>query len=366
MASRPPEDRPSEEQAHQRWLVIQLMRIGGFAFVLLGILMTQGVLDFAGDSNWLVGTIFVLIGLVDGFFMPVFLARKWRNSSPMKRFYKAVSTEQCDGGWRVSLDGRPLRTQGGAAQVVPTRELAEALAAEWDAQGEEIDPKAFVLRDLTDYAIDRIAADPAATAERLLPYGDTDTLLYRADPDELLYRRQQTLWEPVVTAAEARHGVRFERVSGIVHRHQPAETKEALAAHLATLDPFALAALETMTTIATSLLTGLAALEPGADLDALFAAANAEEDWQAELWGWDIPAEARRAVAARSVPQGGRARPAGQWLTTRRSPPSACACAAPAGTSLAPARRNRPRNTRPSPTGCASTILNPTSMAAVR
>ena len=222
----------------------------------------------------------------------------------MKRFYKQASAEPCEGGWRVLLDGRPLKTQAGRApQVVPSRALAEALAAEWEAQGQEIDSSGFVLRDLADYAIDQVAPDPAATAARLLPYGDTDTLLYRADPDEMLYRRQQQLWEPVVTAAEARHGVRFERVSGVVHRAQPEETKAALAAHLARLDPFTLAALETTTTIASSLITGLAALEPEADLDALFAAANAEEDWQAELWGWDIPAEARRMLRLKAFRQ---------------------------------------------------------------
>ena len=71
----------------------------------------------------------------------------------MKRFYKDVSVEPADGGFRVTLDDRPIRTQGGAAQVVPTRALAEAMAEEWRTQGEEIDPKGFALRDLADYAI---------------------------------------------------------------------------------------------------------------------------------------------------------------------------------------------------------------------
>jgi chaperone required for assembly of F1-ATPase len=214
----------------------------------------------------------------------------------MKRFYKDVSIEETGGGFRVTLDGRPIRTQGGAPQVVPTRALAEAMAGEWRAQGEEIDPKSFVLRDLADFAIDHVAPDPVAAAARLLSFAETDTLCYRADPDEPLYRRQQALWEPLVRAAEARHGVRLERVSGILHRPQPPETLGKLRATLEALDPFTLAALETLTRLAASLTIGLAALEPDADPDALFAAANCEQDWQAELWGWEWQAQEDRAL----------------------------------------------------------------------
>jgi chaperone required for assembly of F1-ATPase len=214
----------------------------------------------------------------------------------MKRFWKEVAVEEADGGWRVALDGRAISTQGGNPQVVPSRALAEALAAEWAAQGEEIDPKAFILRDLADYSIDRIAPAPSETADKLLPYAETDTLCYRADPDEPLFRRQQELWEPLLTAFEARHGLRMERVSGVVHRPQPTETLDRMRETMASLDPFALAALQTMTTIAASLSVGLTALDENADIDALFAAANCEEDWQAELWGWDLQAEERRGL----------------------------------------------------------------------
>jgi chaperone required for assembly of F1-ATPase len=213
----------------------------------------------------------------------------------MKRFYETVGVEEAEGGFRVTLDGRPIRTQGGAPQTVPTRALAEAMAGEWRAQGETIDPKSFALRDLADYAIDQVAPDRPGVAARLLPYAETDTLCYRADPDEPLYRRQQERWEPLVQAMEARHGVRLERVSGVVHRPQPPETLASLGAALEALDPFALAALDTLTRLAASLTIGWLALEPDADADALFAAANCEQDWQAELWGWDSQAEADRA-----------------------------------------------------------------------
>ena len=213
----------------------------------------------------------------------------------MKRFYQDVSVEPVDGGFRVILDSRPILTQGGAAQVVPARALAEAMAEEWRTQGEEIDPKAFALRDLADFAIDHVAADPAASAARLLPYAETDTLCYRADPDEPLYRRQQELWEPLVQAIEARHGIRLDRVSGIVHRPQPPETLARLRAAIESLDVFTLSALETLTRLASSLTIGLLALEPDVDPDTLFAASNCEQDWQAELWGWEWQAEEDRA-----------------------------------------------------------------------
>ena len=77
MASRPPDE--NEDQARNRWMIIQLMRTMGFAFVILGILMTRDVVDLAGESNHLVGYIFIVVGLLDGFLMPTFLARKWSN-----------------------------------------------------------------------------------------------------------------------------------------------------------------------------------------------------------------------------------------------------------------------------------------------
>lgn len=214
----------------------------------------------------------------------------------MKRFWQQVSVTPADGGWQVLLDARAVKTQARRPQVVPSPALADLLAAEWRDQPAEIDPARFHHRDMADYALDVVAADPAAVVTKLLGYAETDTLNYRADPDQPHYQRQRALWEPLVTAAEARYGVRFVRVSGVVHRPQKPETLAALRRHLATLDPFTLAALETLTSIAASLITGLAALEPGADGTALFAAANAEEDWQAEEWGWEWTAEDRRAL----------------------------------------------------------------------
>ncbi|WP_159870708.1 ATP12 family chaperone protein [Novosphingobium sp. 9U] len=213
----------------------------------------------------------------------------------MKRFYKAVTVEMQDGGWRVLLDGRGIKTAAGAVQVVPTQALAQALAAEWEAQGETIDATTFPLRDLTDFAIDAIAGGKEDAVTALLPYAETDTLCYRADPDEPLHRRQLDAWEPVLTRAEQRFGVHFTRVSGIVHKPQPPQTLASLRAELEAKDPFTLAALRMLASLAASFAIALLAIEPDADVGGLWDAASLEEEWQAELWGRDEEAEEHRA-----------------------------------------------------------------------
>jgi chaperone required for assembly of F1-ATPase len=215
----------------------------------------------------------------------------------IRRFYKDVSLAQVAGGWQVMLDTRGVKTVGGAAQIVPAAALAEALAAEWRGQGEQIDPASLPLRDMADYAIDVVSNDPEACAAGLIAYAETDTLCYRADPDEPLHARQQAVWEPLLGAFEAAHGVTFTRVSGVLHRSQPPATLTALRARLQTLGPFALAGVEAMTKLAASLVTGLAALDARHEDEplALWQAACLEEEWQAELWGRDAEAEARSA-----------------------------------------------------------------------
>lgn len=213
----------------------------------------------------------------------------------MKRFWKDVSAQEHGGGWRLLLDGRAIKTQGGRAQIVPTQALAQALAAEWAAQGDEIDPGLFMLRDLTDTALDVVAQDRAGTVATLLRYAETDTLCYRADPEDALHARQQELWDPLLGAAEARWDVRFLRVNGILHQAQPEATLQRLEQHLQTHSDFALAALTTLASLASSLVVALAALEVGADAERLWNAAELEEAWQAELWGSDYEAEHRRA-----------------------------------------------------------------------
>ncbi|MFM2371350.1 MAG: hypothetical protein RIS85_1072 [Pseudomonadota bacterium] len=216
----------------------------------------------------------------------------------MKRFYKEAAAVAVDGGFGVALDGRKIKTVGGRAQVVPTAALAEAMAAEWAAQGDEIDPALFMFRDMADYAIDVVAQDTSAVVADLVPYAETDTLCYRAEPDEPFAARQRLMWEPLLTATEARLDVAFVRVTGIMHKPQNPQAIAAMKAEIDRLDAFQLAALQNTTSLAASLIIGLAALANDADLDALWDAANLEEDWQAELWGKDEEALERRARRA--------------------------------------------------------------------
>lgn len=213
----------------------------------------------------------------------------------MKRFYTEVAIARREGGWQVTLDGRGVRTGKGAAQIVPSEALAEALAQEWADQGETLDPALLPMRDQTDHAIDLVIPAPQETIARLVHFAETDTLCYRADPEDALFVRQTAEWEPILAAIERREGVRFTRISGIVHRPQPAATLAALRARIAAMDGFTLAGLFTMASLAASCCIALAALEDDADAEALWRAACLEEEWQAKLWGRDAEAEACRA-----------------------------------------------------------------------
>ena len=219
----------------------------------------------------------------------------------IRRFYEDVTLGEVPDaetlGYQVLLDGRGVKTVGGAAQVVPTQAMGEALAAEWRRQGEKIDPASLPLRDMSDYAIDMVAPDPARLADGLIAYAETDTLCYRADPDEPLHTRQQEVWEPLLARFEADYGIELVRVCGILHRPQPPQALATLKARLLTLDPFTLAGVETMTTLSASLVTALAALDAGGEEEplALWQAVCLEEEWQADLWGRDWEAEERRA-----------------------------------------------------------------------
>lgn len=213
----------------------------------------------------------------------------------MKRFWKEAEASEVLGGFSVGLDGRMVKTQGGRAQILPSLALARAMASEWAAQGEDIDPASFALRDLADLAIDTIAPAQAQTIENLLRYAETDTLCYRADPEDALHGRQAEVWDPLLKLAEARWDIHFERIHGVIHRAQPRATRERLEKVLQAQDPFTLAAVLTMASLAASLVIALAGLEADADPEELWSAAELEEDWQAGLWGRDDAAAARRA-----------------------------------------------------------------------
>jgi len=209
----------------------------------------------------------------------------------VKRFWKDVSV----GADRVvALDGRPVRTPGRVPLSLPTDALAQAVAAEWRAVGETVDPRTMPITGLANAAIDRIAPDPAPFVADLARYAETDLLCYRADAPADLVARQRSLWDPPLAWARTRYDVHFTLATGIVHRPQPDATVERLAAAVAALDPFRLAAMTPLVSITGSLVLSLAILERAMTPDEAWSTALVDEDWQAERWGVDPLAEAAR------------------------------------------------------------------------
>lgn len=210
----------------------------------------------------------------------------------MKRFWTDVAVTAERG---VMLDGRPVRTRGRVPLLLPTDTLAAAMADEWRAVADAIDPRAMPLTGMANAAIDRIAPDPATFAAGLARYGESDLLYYRADTPDLLAARQAAAWDPLLDWARARYDVHFETVAGVMHRPQPAATVERLHGAVAAQTPFALAALSPIVTITGSLVVALALLEGAADAGTAWTAAMVDELWSVEMWGEDALATADRA-----------------------------------------------------------------------
>jgi len=210
----------------------------------------------------------------------------------VKRFYKAATVGE---GRRILLDGKPVKTPGRRDLALPSDALAEAIADEWNAVGEQIDPRAMKLSGLANAALDRIAPDPAGFARGLAAYGESDLLCYRAEAPAGLVRRQSESWDPIIAWAQQRYDAVFELATGVVHVAQPAETLARLDAALAALDPFALAGLSPLVTVSGSLLIALALAEGALPLGTAWAAATLDEQWQAEQWGEDCEAAAALA-----------------------------------------------------------------------
>jgi chaperone required for assembly of F1-ATPase len=224
----------------------------------------------------------------------------------MKRFYKEAAVAPADGGWQITLDGRPVKTPARHGLVVPTERLGQAIAEEWWGQGEEIDPRSMPLTGLANAAIDRVAPDPTLFAAGLARYGESDFLCYRAEGPQPLVERQVQLWDPLLAWARRRYDIEFETACGIMHRPQHQETIERLARAIASRDAFQLAALSPLVTVSGSLVIALALAEGAIDLETGWAAATLDETWQIEQWGEDAEAAAMLASRRRDFDAGYR------------------------------------------------------------
>ncbi|MGL4542521.1 MAG: ATP12 family chaperone protein [Polymorphobacter sp.] len=216
----------------------------------------------------------------------------------MKRFYKTVAVTDSLG---IALDGKPVRTPARTELQLPTRALAQAVAAEWDAQAGAINPEAMVLTGLANAAIDRIEPVRSAYAQSLAAYAESDLLCYRAEAPPALVARQSAAWDPWLAWATARYDVAFAVTAGIIHSPQPPATCARLAAAYAGFDAVTLAALSAAVTITGSAVLGLAFGERCVDSDTLWQAGELDEIWQAEQWGLDPLAIPARAARQRSL-----------------------------------------------------------------
>ena len=215
----------------------------------------------------------------------------------MKRFWKTAAVVEAEGGFAVELDGRRLRTPAREELVVPARALADAIAAEWNECGEQVDPRAMPLTGLANAAIDRVAPDKGAFATNLARYADTDLICYRAEGPATLIARQAESWDALLGWARRRYDVDFATCSGVMHVAQPEETVRKLGHAVASLDDFQLAGLSPLVTIGGSLIAALAVLEKMMPATEAWEAVSLDDRWQMEQWGAD--AEAQAALDAR-------------------------------------------------------------------
>jgi chaperone required for assembly of F1-ATPase len=213
----------------------------------------------------------------------------------MKRFWKDVAVIDEEDGWGIALDGRPVRTPQRAPLAVASLALAEAIAAEWRAVGETIDPAAMPMTGLSNAAIDLAAPDIAAFAAPVAAYATSDLFCYRDARDGALQAEQAAAWNPLLAWAETRYGIEFALTQGVLPVDQPAATVAALEDAVHRLDSWRITALTPLVTIGGSLVAGLALLERAFDADALWTAVSLDELYQERRWGADSEAQKARA-----------------------------------------------------------------------
>ncbi len=213
-----------------------------------------------------------------------------------KRFYKEVAVKDEGGGASAPLlDGKPVRTPAKAPLALPTRALAEAVAEEWRAQGDRIDPSTMPLTRLANSAIDGVAGREAAVIDDIAKHAGADLLCYRAEGPKALVAAQGKHWDPVLAFARETLKAPLVLSQGIVHVAQPEASLARIRGAFEGLDPFRLAALHVMTALTGSALLALAVFKGRLTPEEAWEAAHVDEDFQISQWGEDAEAKERRA-----------------------------------------------------------------------
>ena len=212
-----------------------------------------------------------------------------------KRFYAHAGVVESSGGFAITLDGKPIRTPSGRPLVAPTRDIADGIAAEWNAQREIIDPLTMPLTRFANSVVDAVVDRVEAVADDIAKYLGSDLLFYRAGHPEALVAQEAAPGIRCCSGQPNSLGAHFILAEGIVHVRQP---DPAIAAARAALpaDPWSVAALHVVTTLTGSALLALALLHGVLDHDQVWAAAHVDEDWNIEQWGVDEEVAARRAA----------------------------------------------------------------------
>ena len=213
-----------------------------------------------------------------------------------KRFWKQAQVEACEGGFTVKLDGRPVRTPAKAALCVPSQVMADAIAQEWDAQEDVVDPRSMPVTRGANAAIDKLRKQRAEVIELLAEYGDSDLLCYRAAGPEGLIRRQAEAWDPMLDWAADTLGARLFVGEGVVHVAQKPAALARLTAQVAGFDDFALAGVHDLISLSGSLVLALAVTKDAITVEDAWAASRIDEHWQIEQWGEDEDAAAAELV----------------------------------------------------------------------
>jgi len=218
------------------------------------------------------------------------------NAWKPKRFWKAASVTQVEGGWTVQLDGRPVKTPAKALLVVPTEALAQAIAAEWDAQDKEVRPETMPFTRTANSAIDKVAVQYDEVAAMLSAYGRADLLCYRATGPEPLIARQAAAWDPMLDWAAEALDLRLTATAGVMHVAQDPQALARADALVASLGPFRLAAFHDLVALTGSLVLALAVIHGRLDAETAWTLSRIDEDWQIEEWGEDEEAAERTAL----------------------------------------------------------------------
>ena len=208
-----------------------------------------------------------------------------------KRFWKEVTTQASDDGWIVQLDGRVVKTPAKATLALPTVALADAVAAEWQAQEGEIDPLSMPFTRSANAAIDKVALQHGEVADMLAAYGDADLLCYRAHAPAELVDRQNATWDPYLNWAAETLGARLAPRTGVIHESQDADALQVLSKQVHSLTNFELAAFHDLVSLSGSLILGFAAAQDLHPAPTIWAASRVDETWQEELWGVDEEAQ---------------------------------------------------------------------------